>query len=175
MDHRPAYVVDWQLAQAEQGIEQFVVFLAGAGVKFEPSARLKKMLQAMREAEPSKTHSPRDLFEEQMMVAANKTLSAGADPRRMFREVGEVRRWRLMKPDEVASAKASGTKLEAAGATFRRAMWSFATVPVAIGTYVVVSRLLRDQGVDEWVAFLAAFGAWALVRFVLNRTLLKAA
>ena len=65
--------------------------------------------------------------------------------------------------------------MEAAGATVRRAMWSFATIPVAIGTYVIVSRLLHDQGVDEWVAWLAAIGAWALVRFVLNRTLLKAA
>ncbi len=175
MDHLPTYVVDWELAQAEQGIERFVGFLSSAGVKFEPSDRLHKMLAALRDAQPSEKHSPRDLFEEQMMVAANKTLSAAGDPRRMFRELGEVRRWRLMKPEEVASATASGMKFEAAGATFRRAMWGFATIPVALGTYVMVSRLLREQGVDEWVAWFAAIGAWALVRFVLNRTLLKAA
>ncbi len=175
MVHLPAYIVDWELAQAEQGIDRFITFLSTAGVKFEPSDQLKKMLKALREAEPSKTHSPRDLFEEQLMVAANKTLAAAGDPRRMFRELGEVRRWRLMKPEEVTSATASGLKFEAAGATFRRAMWSFATIPVAIGTYVMVSRLLRDRGVDEWVAWLAAIGAWALVRFVLNRTLLRKA
>ncbi len=173
MTHLPVYVVDWQLPQAEQGIERFVTFLADAGIKFAPDDRLHKMLAALREAQPSTKHSARDLFEEQMMVAANKTLSAAADPRRMFRELGEVRRWRLMKPEEVATATAAGTKFEAAGATFRRAMWSFATVPVALGTYFIVSRLLREQGVDEWVAWFAAIAAWAGVRFVLNRTLLR--
>ena len=175
MEHPPAYVVDWQLPQAEHGLERFVTFLADAGIKFEPSDRLHKMLAALRDAQRSEKHSPRDLFEEQMMVAANKTLAAASDPRRMFRELGEVRRWRLMKPEEVASATASGLKFEAAGATFRRAMWSFATIPVAIGTYVLVSRVLRDQGVDEWVAWAAAIGAWALVRCMLNRTVLRKA
>jgi hypothetical protein len=174
MENLPAYVVDWDLSQAERGIESFTQFMQSAGAKFQPTSDLQKMLEAFRGGRESPRYSPREMFEESLMREGNKSLSASGDARRLFREVGEVRRWRLLTPEQVQSARANGVKLEAAGAPFRRAMWTFATIPVAIGTYVAADRLLRQQGVDENLAFLIALAAWFLVRQVLNRTLLRA-
>jgi hypothetical protein len=174
MDHLPAYVVDWELNQSEQGLEKFVAFLAAAGVKFEVSSDLRKILDVWKDAKPSVRVNPRSMFEEQLMLAANKTLGFAGDKRRLFRELGEVRKWRLMTPDEVKRAEESGMKLEKAGASFRRAMWTFGTIPVAIGTYFLSLNLLRERGVDENLAWLIALAAWFIVRQTLNRTLLRA-
>ena len=174
MEHLPAYVVDWELAQAERGIESFTSFMRASGAKFEPNSDLQKMLEAMRKGRESPRYSPREMFEETLMREGNKSLAATQDARRLFREVGEVRRWRLLTPEQVQSAKANGMKLETAGAPFRRAMLSLATIPVALGAYVVADRVLRQQGVDERYAWLIALGAYALVRQILNRTILKA-
>lgn len=174
MEHLPSYVVDWDLSQAERGIQGFTQFMQASGAKFEPTSDLQKMLETFRGGRESPRYSPREMFEEAMMREADKALTASGDARRLFREVGEVRRWRLLTPEQVKTAKANGMKLEAAGAAFRRAMMTFATIPVAIGTYVIALRVLREQGVEETYAWLIALAAWFLVRQVLNRTVLRA-
>jgi hypothetical protein len=175
MEHTPAYVVDWQLAESERGVETFKNFLTAAGVKFEVSADLRKMLDVTKELKPSPRIDPRGIFEEHLMVAGNKALESSGDARRLVRELGgEVRRWRLLTPDELTRAAASGMKFEKAGAHLRRTLWTLATIPVAIGTYVLTTRLLRERGIDENLAWLIAMAAWFGVRQVLNRTLLKA-
>lgn len=173
MEHLPAYVIDWDLDQSERGLEKFTAFLSAAGVKFEVSKDLRTLLDTTKTMKPSRLVTPLHLFEEHLMLAANKTLQAAGDARRLVRELGDVRTWRLMTPDELKRAEDSGMKLEKAGANFRRAMWTFATIPVAIGTYVLSLNLLREQGVDENLAWLIALAAWFFVRQLLNRTLLK--
>lgn len=173
MEHLPDYVVDWDLTQAERGIESFTSFMRASGVKFEPTPDLHKILQSWRGARENASFSPRVMFEEALMREGDKSLSASGDARRLFREAGEIRRWRLLTPEQVQSAKANGMKLEATGAPFRRAMWSIATIPVALGTYYAADHLLRQRGIDETYAWLVALGAYVLVRQILNRTILK--
>ena len=173
MEHLPSYVVDWDLSQAELGIESFRSFMHASGAKFEPTPDLQKILEAWRKGRENQRYSPKVMFEEAMMREGDKSLLASGDARRLFREVGEVRRWRLLTPEQAQSAKANGMKLEAAGAPFRRALWTFATIPVALGTYYAADHVLRQQGVDENIAFLFALGAWFIVRQILDRTVLK--
>lgn len=169
----PTYVVDWELDQADRGLAAFSTFLGAAGVKFEPSSDLRTLLETFRKSKPSPVFSPREMFVHQLMTAANKTLQAAGDARLLFLESG-TQRWLLLAPDALQRARATGLKLERAGAPGRRALLGLATVPVALGTYVLASRLLREQGVNEALAWLIALAAWFLVRQVLNRTVLKA-
>lgn len=169
MENTPAYVVDWELDQAERGLESFSAFLGAAGAKFTPSPDLLKLLETMRKAKGSARFSPRELFEHQLMTAANKSLAAGGDQRQLFLQRAPVQRWVLLAPMQAAEMK-----VEKPGAPGRRAIWGLASVPVALGTFVLANRVLRERGIDEWVAWLIALAAWYAVRQLLNRTLLKA-
>ncbi len=174
MDHAPAYVVDWELAQAERGLASFSAFLGAAGAKFTPPPDLLTMLDTLSKSKPSAVFSPRELFVHQLMTTANKSLSAAGDERQLFLQRTPVERWVLLAPAAVGRAQASGVKLERPGAPGRRGVWMLASIPVAIGVYVLANRVLRERGVDEWVAWLIALAAWFAVRQLMNRTLLKA-
>ena len=168
MENASAYVVDWELDQAERGLASFTAFLGAAGAKFTPSPELLKLLGTLRTSKGSPRFSPRELFEHQLMTTANKSLAAEGDPRQLFLQREPARRWLLLRP-----ADAAGLKLEKPGAPGRRALWGLASVPVALGTFLVADRLLRERGINEWVAWLIALAAWFAVRQLLNRTLLK--
>lgn len=167
------YVVDWELDQAERGLSAFTTFLGAAGVKFEPPDELRKLLETLRKSRGSPVFSPREMFVHQLMTSANKSLEGSGDARRLLLESG-TQRWQLLTPEAAERLKSTGVKLERAGAPGRRALWSLASVPVALGTYVVASRLLRAQGLNESVSWLIALAVWFAVRQLLNRTLLRA-
>ena len=172
MEPFPSYVVDWELAQSERGLASFKAFLSGAGVQFELPDDLRRLLTALEPMAATARSSPREIFEERLMTSVNEALATAGDPRRLYRSVEATRRWLLLSPEETTRASAAGLTLERAGAPFRRAVWNLASVPVAIGTYLLTDHLLRERGLDPMLAWLFALGAWFLVRQVLNRTVL---
>ena len=75
MEDAPAYVVDWELDQAESGLASFSAFLGAAGAKFT----------TLRKAKASPRFSPREMFEHRLMTLANKSLAVdGTSERRRY-------------------------------------------------------------------------------------------
>lgn len=169
---QPPFEPGWKAGQLAQSTAAAEAWLAAQGVQFTAPETFRELARGLEQNGAPGADSPMaEVLSVELLRHVDLSLAQAGEARRIFRRVERdgPRPWYLLTPDEQQRAVAQGHPLVSPQVQRRNVLLRGASVPVALATWFIAGRLVRDSGASETVALVAALVAWGLFRFGINR------